>query len=389
MAVLTVIRFLMVGLVLVCFFPWTGHAQEMGVKGLLYGSPESFAEFHGFVNLEYFDFQKDGAGTDEGGPGASSFDQSNFYFNAIAKVRENVTVFGEVEYEHGGGEVKVDRAFIDWILLDQYLAFRLGKFYAPFGLEIREYQAPVRKLISRPHFTEDLLYGEWTDIGLNAYGRIGGNSLYATYDIALANGPKGLRPDVDLQTNDNNSSRTVIGRLGLDYNGPVQASVGGSYAGGAYDSSNNSRFRLSGGDVKITIGGLDIRGEYVSRHGDDQTIVTTDVIPDCSAVITCTVTAAQSSSTTVAEGRGFYGQVSYRIMFRKDGLYYLEPVYRHDVFDQSGPDNMETTDSIGINYAPYPHLVMRGEYQLNKTATPSGVPDPKDNGFLLEAVVDF
>lgn len=389
MAILTVFRFLLVGLVITCFFPWTGYAQEMEVKGLLYGSPDSFAEFHGFANLQYFDFQKDGQGTDNGGPGTSSFDQSNFYFNAIAKVRENVTVFGEVEYEHGGGEIKVDRAFIDLILLDQYLAFRLGKFYAPFGLELREYQAPVRKLISRPHFTEDLLYGEWTDIGVNAYGRIGGKSLYTTYDIAMVNGPKGLRPDVDLQTNDNNSSRAFIGRLGVDYSGPVQVSLGGSYASGTYDTENNLHFRLSGGDVKVTIAGLDIRGEYVSRKGDDQTIVTNEVVSD--PVGTCFIAPCvlTTSTTTLAVGRGYYGQISYRIMFRKDGLLYLEPVYRHDIFDQAGPDNMETTDSFGVNYAPYPHFVMRGEYQFNKTATPSGVSDPKDNGFLLEAVVDF
>src|SRR3990172_9859287 len=73
-----------------------GYAQEttMTPYGILYGSPDTFAEFHGFITLTYFDFEKDGLRTPDG---HSTFDQHYFYFNAIAKVRQNVTVLGEVE----------------------------------------------------------------------------------------------------------------------------------------------------------------------------------------------------------------------------------------------------------------------------------------------------
>jgi hypothetical protein len=389
MAVSTVFRFPSVGLLILCFFPWTGYAQEMSETMLQYGTPESVAEFHGFLDLDYLDFQKEGKGGTEEGPGKPTFDQSSFYFHALAKIREHISVFGEVEYKHGGDEIKVHRAFLDWALLEKYLSTRLGKFYAPFGLEIRDHQAPVRKLISRPHFADELLFDEWTEVGVNAYGRIGSSMLSIGYDAAVTNGPNGLTGE-HRQNRDNNSSRTVVGHLSLDYNGPVQISMGGSYATGAYHSENDLKFRLSGGDVKVVFAGLDIRGEYVGRKGDDQTIVTdelsNDPFPTCPSGPPCVLTTTE---TFLAVGRGYYGQISYRIMFQKDGLLFLEPVYRHDVFDRVGPNNRETTDSLGIAYAPYPHLVMRGEYQVNKTATPSGVSDPKDNGFLLQAVVDF
>lgn len=111
-----------------------GYAQDapMTPEGILYGSPETFAEFHGFVTLTYFDFEKDGTRD-----GNSTFDQHYFYFNAIAKIRPNVTALAEFEYEHGGEEFAIDRAFIDWGLYGEHLNLRLGKFYSPFGPELR------------------------------------------------------------------------------------------------------------------------------------------------------------------------------------------------------------------------------------------------------------
>src|SRR4029079_3967143 len=153
--------------------------------GIQYGSPDTFAEFHGFVNLEFYKFGDD----------VSTFDLHNFYFNAIARVRKNVTAFGEVEYEHGfygdPPNWKLDRACIYWQVLPG-LAFRIGKFYSPFGLEIRNYQAPVRRLVSRPLFPDELVYDEWTEVGLGAYGVLGGRRLKVTYDVAVTNGPNSL-----------------------------------------------------------------------------------------------------------------------------------------------------------------------------------------------------
>ncbi|HEY4485716.1 MAG TPA: hypothetical protein VI702_05270, partial [Nitrospiria bacterium] len=149
-----------------------GQMAPGKVSGILYGSPETFAEFHGFMSLLYSDFEKDGK-TADANNGDSTFDQHYFYFNAIAKIRENVTVFGEVEYEHGGEELFLDRAFVDWGLHGDHLNLRLGKFYSPFGLELREYQYPVRKMSSRPMMARNLLFNEWTETGVNLYGRIG------------------------------------------------------------------------------------------------------------------------------------------------------------------------------------------------------------------------
>lgn len=157
--------------------------------------------------MEYFGFQKDNKVCVGTNCSVSNFDLHNFYFNSIAKIRQNVTVFGEIEYERGGSEIKVDWAFIDWRVVEWQsvdgLSLRLGKFYAPFGLEIKHYQAPASKLVSRPLLADELLFEEWTDVGVNAYGIVGPKPLKLTYDLAIANGPNGFTEEGS-QNIDNN-----------------------------------------------------------------------------------------------------------------------------------------------------------------------------------------
>jgi len=385
MAVNRIVRFFVVGLITVFLFPWAGFAQGIGVKGIQYGSPDSFAEFHGFINLEYIDFQKNGPGDEVGPPGTSTFDLHNFYFNSIAKIRQNVTVLGEVEYEHGGGEVYLDRAFIDWNLVDQYLSVRIGKFYSPFGIEIREYQAPVRKLVSRPQMTDALLFSEWTDVGLNIYGQMMPGPVGVNYDLAVVNGPgvltdfttpPGSTPSlIDIgensrQNRDNNSSKTVVGRIGVPVElGGNKIEIGGSYSGGRYSDTGAPEdldFSLAGGDLQVQVAGLNLKAEQVTRKVDLQ------------------------GNMTVTQ-KSYYILVSYRLNFMQDGLNYIEPVVRYDHLDPNDKvkDDENTQIAMGLGYSPYPHFVIRGEYQINKSATPSGIPDPKDNGYLLQGVVDF
>ncbi|HEY5594019.1 MAG TPA: porin [Nitrospiria bacterium] len=370
-----------------------GHAQEtaMTAHGLLYGSPESFAEFHGFVTLTYYDFEEDGTRD-----GDSTFDQHYFYFNAIAKIRQNVTVFGEVEYEHGGEEFFLDRAFIEWSLRGEQLNLQLGKFYSPFGLELREYQYPVRKMTSRPLMMRNLLFNEWGETGLNLYGRLGSPAVSVDYAVAVVNGPNGDdtedpangipeilevgmgdNPNVGgtgdaRQNRDNNNGRTVVGRLSANISGG--AAVGVSYGEGRYsDTGSPDRgFTLTGVHANYRMKGLDVRGEWVSRKADvPATLVGAPGFPDDEMV---------SSS--------YYVQASYKFRIGKEGLEYIEPVVRYDALepDKDVDDDERTRTTIGINYAPYPQFKFMAEWQMNEEKSN---PDLNDDGVMISATVDF
>jgi hypothetical protein len=173
-----------------------------------------------------------------------------------------------------------------------------------------------------------------------------------------------------LQNRDNNSSKTVIGRISVPLDlGGNRVELGGSYSGGRYSDTGAPEdldYSLTGGDLQVQAAGIDLTGEYVTRKVDVQ------------------------GNVTVTQ-KSYYVLASYRLNFKQDGLNYLEPVIRYDYLDPDTKqkDYERTQIAMGIGYSPYPHFVIRGEYQINKTATPSGVSDPKDNGYLVQAVVDF
>jgi phosphate-selective porin len=331
--------------------------------GIQYGSPDTFAEFHGFVNLEFYKFEHQ----------PSSFDLHNFYFNAIAKVRKNITAFGEVEYEHGfygdPGNLKLDRAFIDWRLGEPF-ALRIGKFYSPFGLEIRNYQAPVRRLVSRPLLADELLYDEWTEVGVNAYGTLGSKRLKLAYDVAVTNGPRSLAAD-GTQGRDNNSDKAVIGRVSLrpsmgEY-GFVE--MGLSWARGRYDDDGRRAAHHAGVDGRVYVRGVDLVAEFVRRTGDDQ------IGPD---------------GRIRARGEGYYVQAGYYILRGRAGAYSVEPLVRYERSDLPDHDPAAEEPTLerwtgGLNYSPYQHFRFKAEYQLIRGV----VRKEKTHGVMAAVVADF
>src|SRR5581483_6582478 len=292
---------------------------------------------------------------------------NHFYLNVIARVNPKLFVLSEIEWEHGGDEIKVDRAYISWEI-SPMLQIRLGKFYSPFGYEIREYQTPVLKLASRPLFVETLEYGEWVDVGVNVYGTFGVRKYGVNYDVAVMNGPKGILGDVDLQTTDTNNNKMLAGRVAAYWEG---LQFGVSYATGKYDPANSLRLALWGIDAKWNWGGWDIRGEYVARGGDDDPA---DVV---------------EGAPVAAKPWGYYLQASYQFFLNRPMLYAVEPVVRYDGVDpdKKVKDNTDLSRiTIGVGVMPYPHYAIRAEYQVIREKYG---PSLDNNGLNIIAVADF
>ena len=344
--------------------PSTSSAQEE-IYGIKFGTAGTFAEFHGFVNARYVDFQSEGFST--GGPaGTSTFDVHNLYIAALAKIHPRVSIFGEVEYEHAGigPEINVDRAFIDWKAVDQYLTLRLGSFNPPFGYELAEYVAPIRKFESRPFYVDEILFHEWVDVGLWGRGQIKTPVTGILYDLSILNGPNGLEGEDSRQNRDNNSDRTFLGRIALAPTiGEAYSQLGFSYAIGKFNAPGtpDKEFKIYGIDALIQIMGLDLRGEYAKRTGDDD-------------------------GTIKGNANGYYIQASYKTLQGRNLINYIEPKIRYDKSDMviEGNDEFSRT-TVGINYSPYPHFLFKTEYQFIKEKDVS----LDNDGFMISAVVDF
>ncbi len=342
------------------FLPSISSAQEE-IYGIKFGTTGTFAEFHGFINARYFDFERESS---QGlSNGTSTYDVHNLYIAALAKVHPRVSIFGEVEYEHTGvptGSIAVDRAFIDWRAVDQYMTLRIGTFNPPIGYELAEYVAPVRRFESRPFFVDEILFHEWVDAGVWGRGEIKTPAAGIIYDLSVLNGPKGLTQG-DRQNRDNNSDRTILGRVAFAPNiGDVgYTEIGISYATGKFDTTAEDEFKIFDIDARFQMNGLDIRGEYADRSGDDQ-------------------------GTIDADASGYYLQTSYKMLQGRKYINYIEPKIRYDNSDTNSGDEFSRV-TVGVNYSPYPHFLFKTEYQfIDEDKT-----DLDNDGFMISAVVDF
>jgi hypothetical protein len=338
-----------------------GLADEAS-RGLVFGTPDLSAEFHGFVAFEFFAFHNDPARPNP------SFDIHNFFFSTHATIGSSISVFGEVEYEHGS-QVKLDRAFIEWAASEAFI-LRAGRFSVPLSYERVHYRAPARLTTSRM-LGVDLAFHEWSDNGLEATGRYG----WFGYDVALVNGPTGLTeagiPNFD--EIDINRNKTVVVRLNAFPVSELEVGVAGAY--GFYDAEGQRSFVLVEADARFRKGPWDIWFEADWRNAPSEPCSPAD-------------DAACPASYAGAHGNllSFYGIVSYAALHGRPGIHYLRPLVRYDELHDLVDGAVERRVTVGLNWSPRSHFVLKTEYQLPFT---QGQPAFTQHGFMASAVADF
>jgi phosphate-selective porin len=369
------IVFLSYSLLVLFILPGSAWSQASGMHGSDYGSPASFAEFHGFLNVNYFDFNNE-----LGSAPPSGLELRDFYLSAKSQLRQNITVFGEIEVEQG--TFKLDRGFIDLHLIPA-LNIQFGRFFTPFGIDkVVSIQPPFNKLVSIPLPLGELGYEDWSDVGVEAYGQFSMKPAFVGYQLAVMKGPAGLT-ETDLLDTENNRNKMVYGRVkaGRLTSEGTRLDVGASAGYGKYDDASQNIIRLFGADAILNWMGFDLRGEYMVRSGDDAT-----------AANLCRGSNTPTACTPArANAEGYYIQLSYLLLKNLPNIYSLEPVVRFDksdLADHFGPTDPDTTRrrvTVGLNYAPYDHFHIKGEYQFIKN---DGT-DLHNDGMMLAVAADF
>lgn len=337
-------------------------SEEEATKLLLFESPALSAELHGFVNLEYYAFRNDPAY-----PG-NSFDIHNVFLSTKATVASTVSLFVELEYEHGS-DVRLERAFIDFEIA-RWLTIRAGRFSPPLSYERVHYAAPARLTTSRP-FLADLAFHEWTDTGLAAFGRVGGFS----YNLGVFNGPRGLTeagiPSLDVI--DNNPNKAVVARLNFSPGPFLETGVAGS--AGAYDPEGRRWFYLAEVDARFRSGRWDIWAEADYRAGDDEPC-------DAAADVGCSPSYAGDHANKF----GYYILVGYSVVKEAHYVHYLKPIVRFDEIDDLTAHTGKRRLTAGLNWSPLSHVVVKSELQWT---FPVGTSLPQSQGLMLSVAADF
>jgi hypothetical protein len=318
-------------------------------------------------------------------------DEAHIFLDA--KAWEDVYAFVEINAatREGGddlfhlGEAYIDwERIVKWAGLDSLVNIRMGRFYTPYG---EEYQ--VRYPMENPLVTHSLADFWGYDTGLEIYGSHSGFQ----YAIAVQNG--GISA-----TRDFTSDKLVAGRLGYQPAKWFRASVSGMRTGdlSAQNDSvssmwfGNGFFRSLGnpattmtyhadmgeadleflfprGHVKLAGGGI---------HYDD----------DDRSADNCRDVYYYSAEGMFRFTKQFYAATRFSQIFCEQGF----PVLGNGTWGEHfyGPltDNIWRW-SIGLGYMPYPNLVLKIEYAIERGTIVGGGDRNHEDFFGVQAALRF
>lgn len=278
----------------------------------------------------------------------TTFGMGPFEIDFVSEFSSKVSFEGAVVVE--GEEVGLGQTLVDFKLLNEdKLGLQAGLLDMPFGIDYQVFATPDRKLVTPPLVTELMMDGGWGDVGVNLYGCV----PRLNYNLYVVNG-MGMDEDEGVPVNqitDNNSAKTVGGRIGVL---PVKdLELGFSYVQGPYlDGTAEEALSRIGGDIQFAYERLQIKGEFVK--GEEEV-----------------------SSDPDREHEGCYLQLLGQATEKLYG------VVRYGYWKPKGGDRV-TRITIGLGYDLIENISLRSEYQIN-----GETPSVDDNLFSMQAVISF
>lgn len=317
----------------------------------------------GYLDVAYYGYQDTTK--------SNTFDMYHFNPIFLYQMQDNILASVELEFEHGGDEIAVEYAQLDYLWND-YVTVTAGKFLVPFGaFNRRLHPAWISKVPGRPYSNYHVVPTGWSETGVMlsgavGFGENGGRVNYAAY---LTNGLEGAPGDDtrDLRKSDprdKNFDLAKGGRLGIV---PVAGTeVGVSFYSGKYDVPAVATDR----ELDLNFFGFDaeyhyedyfeLRGEYNTLKQDDY---------DAGAIVEL-------------DKMGYYIQAALKLsVFDEDILMPVELALRYSVQDWDGKVNDYTEITPTLNYYLSSSTVFRIAYSIYgetdewKVANPAESPD--------------
>jgi hypothetical protein len=187
--------------------------------------------------------------------------------------------FAEIEFERAaavggerGGEVVLEQAYASYTFAPQ-IGLRAGVLLVPFGNVNVDHYAPMRDTVSKPLVSYVVAPSDWTENGVQVYGRqMLGSAWHLDYQACVV---AGLDSDLDALGMrlgrqpfgvDNNDDKALVGRVAASRGSRFELGLSG-YTG-KYDDANSRRLNGWAVDNRTEIGPLRLTGEYNSFVAD-------------------------------------------------------------------------------------------------------------------------
>lgn len=314
--------------------------------------------------------------TDAGAYGTSKFAMQRMRFKFASQMTDRVGFFTQFDFR-AAPEIHLLDALLD-VKLAPWVKLRAGQFTIPFGIETPispfnldciSYSYVVGSGEVVPYQTVDTLgdtivlyMGTGFFPGLREVGfQLRGSYDPVDYALAVMNG-KGLKVDGTLNPEDN-KFKDIAGRVGFSKAG---VSVGGSGYFGFFNATdpdslwNVIRF---GGDLKVDIANVLLKGEFImGSHG-----------------------VADDSTTGQM---GYYVTLGYTIPIdelspKEEGYMAFQPVVRYDAWDGDTDTDEDGVSRItaGANFWFDRNTKLSAFYEVRSEEWDDG---PKDDRFRLQ-----
>ena len=347
----------------------------------------------GYTELEYHSFKDEVLGV----PRGFRAHRTNLF--AYADISDYVRFGSEIEFENEEPgedlEVKVEMAWVDWMLFEE-LALRGGAILVPLGRLNVNHDGPVREISDRPLVSTFVIPTTLTEAGVGLHGRVRlGGSASASYEAYAVNGFSILERDGSLAApvaesaqllregrpslgGDNNSAPAGTGRVAFQLASLLEA--GGSWHVGTYDERNDNVLSIVAGDAAVVHGPFALEGEVAWAGFERDDFAETAGVPQ--------------------RYWGYYVQASASHMpevlrsavphvFAGDGAAFTV-VARYDWIDLDG-DRAQAIEP-GINFRPIADTVFKFSYRFGLTRLGSGSPPGRgmdDDGFVFSLSTYF
>lgn len=289
-----------------------------------------------------------------------------------ADIAEGIRFATEIEFEHGGatssggGDAKLEFAFLDYDLVGDALGVRGGILLIPLGKFNLIHDSPINDLNDRPLVSRFVIPSTFFEPGAGVFGSVYpfgpvkmDYQLYVTQGfnggadgngrIQSSDGLRNARSSVN-GSGDNNENLSWSGRLGVS---PLLGSeIGLSAHTGNWDTKGQNNLTIYALDWGFQWKFLEFLGEYANAQ-------------------------VERDPTTHASvpGRldGYYGQINAHFLYdwiRKGSV--MTGVVRWDsvdldLLDQTSVQNANNSQRLtfGVNFRPLEQTVFKVDYQLN------------------------
>ncbi|MPZ19481.1 MAG: hypothetical protein GEV06_16415 [Luteitalea sp.] len=282
----------------------------------------------------------------------------------------------EIEFEHGGDELGVEFAYVDYIV-NPRVTVRGGLLLMPLGL-VNEFHEPNVFLGARRPATESqIIPSTWRENGVGVLGTVGRFS-YRGY---LVNGFDGSGFTADgLRGGRQNGGEAKADDLGvvgrLDYAPGPGVFVGvGAYRGGADQSAPTT----GGGELHVTTTIVELHGQAQLRGFDVRGLFAHAEVDGAEALsVANDLPRDEAVASTM---RGVYLQLGYNVLATVTERLRLTPYYRFEVVDTQrdvpagfirDPARDVTGHVIGAELRPIYNIVVKADYQVTDNDAGTG-----------------